>query len=466
MAGATEGVSPAAVSGSAVAAQRQRALAESSTTAMLFVDSALRICLTAGASLAGRDVEEPGSLIGTPLVDAVDAPGERERIEQALHDAITGSESEIKVQTRSLGSRTLRFLPLAGRLRGGRGALVAITPEKPLEIELAELRTRASDLETLSSAARRLARSLDVQEVGGIVCETAAEVATCDFAALIEPRGSGSSLAVTASCGAELDGQISVDQPAIAAEAFRFGRQIFSDDLRRLGGVGAWPLDPGGALAGIWQPVRIEDEVRAVLAIGWRRRIEAPGERLKAYLELIADEAAVALERAAAVARLTVLARTDPLTDLSNRRAWQDELARELARAERAGERLSIGMIDLDELKAFNDRYGHSAGDRLLLTAAARWRRRLRLTDLIARIGGDEFAVTLPGCGLSEATALGDELRRALPDGLTCSIGVAEWSAGETAEALFDRADRALYVAKGEGRDRTVAAPTPAAAGA
>jgi diguanylate cyclase (GGDEF)-like protein len=98
----------------------------------------------------------------------------------------------------------------------------------------------------------------------------------------------------------------------------------------------------------------------------------------------------------------------------------------------------------------------------VLLTAAVRWRRRLRLTDLLARIGGDEFAVTMPGCGLEQAVELGDELRGALPDGLSCSIGVAEWSGSEAAGDLLARADQAMYAAKNSGRDATFSLPTPA----
>jgi diguanylate cyclase (GGDEF)-like protein len=155
------------------------------------------------------------------------------------------------------------------------------------------------------------------------------------------------------------------------------------------------------------------------------------------------------------------MARTDPLTELSNRRAWEEELAREMAMAQRGGLRLSVGLIDLDELKSYNDRWGHAAGDRVLLTAAARWRRRLRLTDLLARIGGDEFAVAMPNCGLREAEALGDQLRGALPDGLTCSIGVAEWNPSESATELLARADEALYAAKNSGRNATFSGHGP-----
>lgn len=464
MRGSDEESGPAAVSGSAVAAQRRRALADASSTAIVFVDSGLRIRLTAGATIGAGDEAEHASLVGLELVEAIDAPGQGESIERCLRAALAGEEGELTVQTRTLGARTLRFLPAAGHLRDGRGAIVTISQVQPLEVELLELRSRTTDLEKLSAAARRLARTLESHEVGGIVCETAAEVATSDFAVLLEPEDSGTALVVTAAYGGAFEGMLALDRPALAVQAFQTGAQVYSDELRRPGSDPSWPLQRVGALAAIWQPVRTESGVRAVLAVGWKRRVKGPSDRLKAYLELLADEAAVALDRAAAVERLTVLARTDPLTDLSNRRAWQDELARELSRAERAGERLSIGLIDLDELKSFNDRYGHAAGDRVLLTAAARWRRRLRMTDLIARIGGDEFAVTLPSCGLAEATTLGDQLRGALPDGLSCSIGVAEWTVGESAESLLERADRALYAAKGGGRDRTVAAPAVAGA--
>jgi diguanylate cyclase (GGDEF)-like protein len=212
--------------------------------------------------------------------------------------------------------------------------------------------------------------------------------------------------------------------------------------------------------------VRRQAGIREVVAVGWSVS-PVPGlDRLRGSLAHLAAEAAVALDRAHALVQLSDMARTDPLTELSNRRAWQEELAREMAKAERGGQRLSIGLIDLDELKGYNDRWGHAAGDRVLLTAAARWRRRLRLTDLLARIGGDEFAVAMPNCGLDEAVVVGDELRGALPDGLTCSVGVAEWSVGESASELLSRADEALYAAKNAGRNSTRSVPGAAGANA
>ena len=287
--------------------------------------------------------------------------------------------------------------------------------------------------------------------------------ADAEIAALLEWTSDRASLVVSAATVPDLEGHtVPADRAVHAARAFESAR---SETVSRIGGsstASAWPLAQAGAVSGAWQPVRLANGVEAVIAVGWSGTAAPGWDRLAGTMELLADEAAVAIERAASLEKLTGMARTDPLTELSNRRAWQDELSRELARAERGGQRLAIGLIDLDDLKVYNDRWGHAAGDRVLLTAAARWRRRLRLTDLLARIGGDEFAVTMPGCGLHEAVELGDQLRGALPDGLSCSIGVAEWSGAESAGDLLARADQALYAAKNSGRDATFSLPTPA----
>lgn len=152
-------------------------------------------------------------------------------------------------------------------------------------------------------------------------------------------------------------------------------------------------------------------------------------------------------------------ARTDTLTGLSNRRTWEEELSRELARARRAKRPVSIIVADLDGFKAVNDRQGHQAGDRLLRTTAAAFRACLRELDVVARFGGDEFGFVLPDCPEHEALNVADRLRLAAPIGVTCSLGVAGWTGAEPAATLFERADRALYEAKRAGRNRIVAAP-------
>jgi diguanylate cyclase (GGDEF)-like protein len=152
------------------------------------------------------------------------------------------------------------------------------------------------------------------------------------------------------------------------------------------------------------------------------------------------------------------LSRTDELTGLPNRRAWNDELPRALEHARRDGTPVTVALLDLDHFKRFNDSYGHPAGDRLLKEASAAWHGALRQVDTIARWGGEEFIVLLPGAGVEEA---GEVIARALaltPLGQTFSAGVAQWDGAETSDAVIQRADAALYEAKAAGRNRIAAA--------
>lgn len=445
---------PVAISGSVVAERRRRALADGGT-AVLVVDRTMRVRMASGH--AAED------LPGAPLQDFIDAGPDGARLEHAMQEAQNGSRTELELQVAG-NPRSVSCIPLSGDLTAGEGmAVVTIAAPPAVGNEVADLRARANDLEILAEAARRLARSSYPDEVRETVCAAAADVAGADVAALLERSADGLSFVVTAAGTDDLvDKAVPVERAAHAARAFETGRLEFTTAIGATNAASAWPLGSAGVRAGTWQPVRSGEDVAAVIAIGWRHPAPPPRERMSESLELLADETAVALERAEALQQLTGMARTDPLTELSNRRAWQDELTRELARAERSGQPLAIGLIDLDDLKVYNDHWGHAAGDRVLLTAAARWRRRLRMTDLLARIGGDEFAVTMPGCRLVEAVELGDQLRSALPDGLSCSIGVAEWSGAEAAADLLARADQALYAAKNAGRDATFSLPTPA----
>lgn len=156
--------------------------------------------------------------------------------------------------------------------------------------------------------------------------------------------------------------------------------------------------------------------------------------------------------------RLEEASRMDFVTGLRNRRAWEEDLPRELARSRRDGRPVCVAMIDLDGFKAFNDGEGHQAGDRLLKQCAAAWSSKLRATDLMARFGGDEFGVVFSGCALEDALMLIERLQRVMPPGQTVSAGVACWDDLETAESLVARADQALYDSKRAGRDCIVAA--------
>ena len=143
------------------------------------------------------------------------------------------------------------------------------------------------------------------------------------------------------------------------------------------------------------------------------------------------------------------LANHDPLTGLPNRRLFKMTLEREIARAERHRTPLAVIAMDLDKFKRYNDENGHAAGDQLLQSASAEWRRKLRAEDLISRVGGDEFVALLPSCSPSEAERAAIRLNCDLPDGCVCSQGIASWDGQETPDGLLARADKALYRAKG-----------------
>lgn len=178
-------------------------------------------------------------------------------------------------------------------------------------------------------------------------------------------------------------------------------------------------------------------------------------------LQRMVYQLGILVNRVRYIARLEDLGRTDGLTGLPNRRALEDHLEQAHHAARRRGEPLAVVMVDLDNFKVFNDSFGHLAGDDLLRSYATRLRSRLRSADFVARYGGEEFLVVLPATDGDGAAMLIGELHAAFRRaddlcGVTFSAGVAVWDGDESTDELVSRADRALYVAKASGRDRTV----------
>ncbi len=164
-------------------------------------------------------------------------------------------------------------------------------------------------------------------------------------------------------------------------------------------------------------------------------------------------------ERESLLVEVEALARSDSLTGLPNRRALDEQLPREMARARRAESGLCLAIVDLDHFKAYNDTHGHLAGDEMLRRCAMAWDSELRGEDTIVRFGGEEFLVVLPDTTPEQAAEIVERLRAATPDEQTCSAGLACWDYVELAEDLVGRADSALYRAKAAGRDQLVLSP-------
>ena len=192
------------------------------------------------------------------------------------------------------------------------------------------------------------------------------------------------------------------------------------------------------------------------------------------------DDAAATIEAIARLAATTIrvhrevevvapLAETDPLTGVFDRRTFDRRIAESWNGFERRGESFALAILDLDDFKAINDRYGHDVGDAVLCAATEVLRGCVRGGDVVARVGGEEFAVLLPGMPVAHLKPWAERLRSTIASGsvrigdldveYTTSVGVAVVDgADESATDLYRRADRALHTAKANGRDRVVAA--------
>ncbi|MGH2996808.1 MAG: GGDEF domain-containing protein, partial [Gaiellaceae bacterium] len=232
---------------------------------------------------------------------------------------------------------------------------------------VAELRSRAEQaarsendarqmlgyMASVTAVTRRMAGSSDPGAVRDEICSAARFLARSDFAFLIEPDANGT-LVRSAGVGEE---KRSETEDAAATERAYVSRKPLFVPARSLH----------------FEPVLRGDVAVGVLVVGWSRPVRELGETAQSGLRMLAAEAAIAVDRAELLARLETSARTDDLTGLPNRRAWEHELPRELSRAARDERPVCVAMLDLDRFKRFNDDRGHQAGDRLLKRAAAAW---------------------------------------------------------------------------------------------
>lgn len=278
------------------------------------------------------------------------------------------------------------------------------------------------------------------------------------------------------------------DFESYAARAARERREIHVDAEE--GGRPATRIPGTEATRSLWfGPLMRGDELLGVLSVQ-STRVRAYGEREKLIFRTVAGYAAVAFANARthgeleekhrrlveAEAEMRALATTDPLTGLANRRRFFAAARSELARAMRYGGSVAVVMADLDRFKSVNDEGGHGAGDRVMAEVARVLRAGQRPHDVAARLGGEEFALVLPGADLDAAVSAAERMRGAIEAlavdyagrtfRVTISMGCAalaearasEADPGAVLEGLMRAADGALYEAKRLGRNRTVAA--------
>jgi two-component system, cell cycle response regulator len=393
------------------------------------------------------------------------------------------------------------FRALATRLTGrpAEATLVALASKAAIDAEAAQLRRRILFLAAMAlAAAAALAYGLGRMIVRSLkeLADAAGAIARGNFSSRVPVRG-GDEFASLGQAfnhmAAELEARI---------EELAWERTKTSDAISRFGEALAATHNPYVLL-----PVILESMVEATGAAGGRLIVdgveveragspETGGEALTIPLghegdasnvlvivprtggfsdeashlvHWLASQARTALENASVHRRLEFEAVTDGLTELPNRRQFEESLATELTRVERFGGSLAIIVADLDDFKQVNDRHGHLAGDDVIRDFADVLQANVRAIDTAARYGGEEFAVLLPGTTIEDAERVAERIRATMADRgietfpgavvtVTASFGVAAYPEEPTEEALFAAADRALYRAKAAGKNRVVAA--------
>jgi diguanylate cyclase (GGDEF)-like protein len=221
----------------------------------------------------------------------------------------------------------------------------------------------------------------------------------------------------------------------------------------------------GQSWTGLRAQLRVKGRTVGVMSVGTQlQRVLGPSDFL--FMAAVADQVAIVLDRAR---QFSNESRTDHLTGLANRREFERVMEREVALAERHKRRMTMMMIDLDNLKRINDRQGHRGGDAALRLVAQQLQKVVRASDLCARIGGDEFAVSMPETDLDRGREVAARLRKAIremslsvksSEAVEVSIGLAAWQSGQDWQAVYQSADVDLYEDKSR---RKLARREPAA---
>jgi diguanylate cyclase (GGDEF)-like protein/PAS domain S-box-containing protein len=186
----------------------------------------------------------------------------------------------------------------------------------------------------------------------------------------------------------------------------------------------------------------------------WSSQLSPDESMIYARAADVTELKQIEAEREELLGQVQDLARHDSLTGLPNRRALEEQLPQEMARARRSESPLCLAIVDIDHFKSYNDTHGHLAGDEVLRACARAWDGALRGEDTLVRFGGEEFLLLLPDTEPDQAAEVVERLRRETPMEQTCSAGLALWDQVESIDDLLRRADEALYLAKAGGRDQ------------
>jgi diguanylate cyclase (GGDEF)-like protein/PAS domain S-box-containing protein len=436
-----------------------RALVEDSPDPIARLDGTRRVAYV-NAALERALGRPAGAFLGRAVSETPFPPDIGSRIDRAAREVLASGE-RLELDFRLVtpdGARWFSARLLPERADGAVDHVILALTDVTSRIE------REAEQAALRRVATAVARG-DLEEIVGVVAQETALLLNASGSAVYRLTPTGDATCIAShpppGPGEEAYSTTPLSPATATGRAVVTGRTARVDDYRlipRDESVGE--LVEAGLRSSVCAPLWVGGRVWGALAAGSSEpnAFTAPDEgRLAGFAEL----AAIAVANAEARAELARLADTDPLTELPNRRAFTARLEGEVQRARRHGHLLSLAILDIDDFKVINDTHGHEVGDEVLAEVGRRLATTCRSGELVARVGGEEFAWILPQVDAAGALAAIERGRKAIAgievegvSGVTCSVGLCDLALAGNPDELLRRADRALYRAKAAGRDR------------
>ena len=326
---------------------------------------------------------------------------------------------------------------------------------------------RVKELSALYEVVDTISKSLELDKVLPNVLDRVLENTGEGKGVVVLVSDKGDTLKVVAQRGMLPDSLLQISAQGQGC----VGDVILKNDVIRISGEDdeegtQFPgLEAEGLQSALVVPISVRGAVLGVIAV-YSVRKNRFSDQEEALLTTVGSQVGVAVENARLYEKTLELAQKDGLTGLPNRRYLMERLKQEVAVADRYHTSLSVMILDLDKFKTFNDTYGHLKGDELLKAFSVMLMSAVRAADITGRYGGEEFCVVLPNTSIKGALVIAERIRETMettkipigseqpPAGRTLSIGVAEFTQGDTEEKLLSLADAALYRAKEGGRNR------------
>lgn len=335
------------------------------------------------------------------------------------------------------------------------------------QFEILRLRDEVASRDWLAQAVIKFNQSLrriDAEDFWLRITQVSAELLGAERASILVRNEKSKSLQAKAAIGSRIN---LLSEPSvgsrIANRILDIGDPVVVSDIAGVGIDSAPPEWSYKTSSFLSFPIIIDERRIGVLNFTDKVGGDAFSAKDLELLEAIAPQIAVAIDRTALrdkAGEYEQLSVTDPLTGLLNRRYLEERIAEEIVRSKRHRFSLSLMMLDVDDFKSYNDRYGHLAGDTALRTVAEILKETLRGADVAARYGGEEFAILLPQTSSEEAAQIGERIRRRIERAefphrtVTISVGIASCSQEvDTPRDIISAADVALYAAKNSGRN-------------